>query len=272
MNRKLMVNKLATLGRFHSQTTPVYSEEKTLAVSKNTLLFKPYDSLRSLEATNSGNIFQELYFPAQILVERWKNVRGQLSFLAASLSCTYPRVGFPELSPKISSFESVAVKLDEAYSSTWAAIPLIDILLELAETEHYVAVRLIFDIPLKHCPETLLLSLACGSPRWNEMYRELLHILFQMFFDNHPNFMPVARKLYSIHPSLLEYGIIEAWKRNPSCLTRILDVCQDLKIVPEILQHSEYYEFSNRLGSFSSTKRISQLGKVAKRSDEGKRA
>jgi CCR4-NOT transcription complex subunit 1 len=194
-------------------------------------------------------------------MERWNNVRGQLSLLAASLSCTYPRVNFWELTPRVAPFETVAVKLDETYSATWSAIPLVNILLELAETEHYMAVRLIFDIPLKHCPETLLLALSQCEPRWNQMYRELVHILFAMFFDNHPNFMSVSRRLYSVNPDLLKYGIVEAWKKSPACLTRILDVCQDLKIVPEVLQHSKNSQFSIDLAVLAARREYLNLEK-----------
>ncbi|GJD10455.1 CCR4-NOT transcription complex subunit 1 [Galdieria sulphuraria] len=203
----------------------------------------------------------DTYFPAHILMKRWNNVRGQLSFLAASLSCTYPKVNFWDLSPKVAPFESVAVKLDETYAITWSAVPLIDTLLELAETEHYMAVRLIFDIPLKHCPEVLLLALSQCEPRWSKMYRELVHILFVLFFDNHPNFMPVARRLYYVNADLLKYGIVEAWKKSPSCLTRILDVCQDLKVVPEVLQHSNCSQFSIDLAVLAARREYLNLEK-----------
>ncbi|GJQ08903.1 hypothetical protein GpartN1_g694.t1 [Galdieria partita] len=203
----------------------------------------------------------DAYFPARILMERWNNVRGQLSFLAASLSCTYPKVNFWDLSPKVAPFENVAVKVDETYAATWSSVPLIDTLLELAETEHYMAVRLIFDIPLKHCPEILLLALAQCEPRWSKMYRELVHILFVMFFDNHPNFMPVARRLYYVNADLLKYGVVEAWKKSPSCLTRILDVCQDLKIVPEVLQHSNCSQFSIDLAVLAARREYLNLEK-----------
>lgn len=51
-------------------------------------------------------------------------------------------------------------KAASALVHNWESLPLIETLLDLAETEDYATVRAIFDYPLEHCPELLLLKLA----------------------------------------------------------------------------------------------------------------
>ena len=58
-------------------------------------------------------------------------------------------------------------------------------LLSLSELGHFAEVRAIFEIPLKHHPETLLLGLAQVQTQWNTLRQELVSLLLPMFIASH---------------------------------------------------------------------------------------
>ena len=121
-------------------------------------------------------------------------------------------------------------------NSPWYSLALIETLLKLAETEHHTALRAIFDAPIKQCPELLLLGLTQVKPSWNNVLRaELISVLMSMFLGNHPNSSLVLHKLYNTAPSVVIRGMVEMYFKDPSSLSRILDISQDLKALNTIL-------------------------------------
>lgn len=122
-------------------------------------------------------------------------------------------------------------------NSPWYSLALIETLLRLAETEHHTALRAIFDAPIKQCPELLLLGLIQVKPSWNNVLRsELISILMAMFLGNHPNSSLVLHKLFHIAPSVVVRGMVEMYYKDPSSLSRLLDIAQtDLKALASIL-------------------------------------
>lgn len=121
-------------------------------------------------------------------------------------------------------------------NSPWYSLALIETLLKLAETEHHTALRAIFDAPIKQCPELLLLGLTQVKPSWNNVLRsELISVLMSMFLGNHPNSSLVLHKLYHTAPSVVIRGMVEMYFKDPSSLSRILDISQDLKALNTIL-------------------------------------
>ena len=59
-------------------------------------------------------------------------------------------------------------KLQNGHANhAWLCLDLLDVLCQLAEKGHASIVRLIFDYPLKHCPEVLLLGLAHINVQFN---------------------------------------------------------------------------------------------------------
>ena len=56
-------------------------------------------------------------------------------------------------------------KSASALTHNWDSLPLVEVLLDLSETEDYATVRALFEYPLEHCPELLLLKLGQAKVR-----------------------------------------------------------------------------------------------------------
>ncbi len=123
-------------------------------------------------------------FPSDFLIaENWKNTAGQLSFLklavaappdvfnfatASSLQRIPDSDGMPPSSsssllvgsPVIGGSPAIGGASSKSINQSWYSLSLIETMLRLGECENYNIVRGIFNYPIKHCPELLLLGLA----------------------------------------------------------------------------------------------------------------
>ena len=64
---------------------------------------------------------------------------------------------------------------------------------------------------------------------------ELISTLMALFLGNHPNSSLVLHKLYHASPSVVIRGMVEMYFKDPSSLSRLLDIAQDLKALNTIL-------------------------------------
>lgn len=84
----------------------------------------------------------------------WENKAGQLSILTLALDAPPDVINFAEASSR-------KVLFDNTQNSIWSSLDLIETLLKLAEgPENYNTVRKIFETPIKHFPEILVIALA----------------------------------------------------------------------------------------------------------------
>lgn len=187
------------------------------------------------------NNIQEVLFATT-----WTNTTGQLSFLKLALAAPPDVFNFATAPRRQSPIDAIPSKSVPPLgpppppaappNSPWYSLALIETLLKLAETEHHTALRAIFDAPIKQCPELLLLGLTQVKPSWNNVLRsELINVLMSMFLGNHPNSSLVLHKLYHTAPSVVIRGMVEMYFKDPSSLSRILDISQDLKALNTIL-------------------------------------
>jgi len=51
-----------------------------------------------------------------------------------------------------------------------------------------------------------------------------------MFLANHPNSSFVLHKLWAINRSLVMRGMVDMYAKDPTCLSRLLDVAHDIKV------------------------------------------
>jgi CCR4-NOT transcription complex subunit 1 len=93
------------------------------------------------------------------LFENWKNSAGQLSFLKLAVAAPPDIFNFASSSSVRIDAEGLP-SVGKTLNQSWYSLSLIETLLRLAETENYSIVRNVFNYPIKHCPELLLLGLA----------------------------------------------------------------------------------------------------------------
>eukprot|EP00026_Physarum_polycephalum_P000086 Phypoly_transcript_00086.p1 GENE.Phypoly_transcript_00086~~Phypoly_transcript_00086.p1 ORF type:complete len:2362 (+),score=414.48 Phypoly_transcript_00086:843-7088(+) len=186
-------------------------------------------------------------FPLEVLFSTlWLNTTGQLSFLKLALAAPPDVFNFATAPRRQSPIDALPSRSVPPLgpppppaappNSPWYSLALIETLLKLAETEHHTALRAIFDAPIKQCPELLLLGLTQVKPSWNNVLRaELISTLMTLFLGNHPTSSLVLHKLYHTAPSVVIRGMVEMYFKDPSSLSRLLDIAQDLKALNAIL-------------------------------------
>ena len=183
-------------------------------------------------------------FPVDYLFGLWHNTSAQLSLLKLAVSA--PPELFQFSPPPAQSFlDGVPPAVKAAIGTPrqhWFNLHLVKTLLGLAEVEHYALVRMIFDHPIKACPEILFLVLSqIKEP--NALHQELCEELMQIFLCNHPNCSFVLNRVWFRGPALDRHnrpivirGMVEAYRKDPSCLPRLLDIAQmNLKALGPIL-------------------------------------
>ncbi|KAF5732911.1 Ccr4-not transcription complex putative isoform 1 [Tripterygium wilfordii] len=191
----------------------------------------------------------------------WKNTDGQLSFLEYAVKAP------PEIFTFIHSSRQL-VYMDALHSHklqigqtnhAWLCIDLWDVLCELAERGHARSVRSMLENPVKHCPEVLLLGMAHTSTAYNLLQNEVFFTLFPMMVKS-----TVANglvlHLWHINPDIVLRGFVDAYSIEPDTLTRILDICQELKILSSALEMIPS-PCSIRLAALASRKELVDLEK-----------
>ncbi|XP_041077409.1 CCR4-NOT transcription complex subunit 1-like isoform X2 [Polyodon spathula] len=210
-------------------------------------------------------------FPVDLIYRPWKHAEGQLSFVQHSL-----------MNPDIFCFadypcHTVAIDIlkappedDNREIATWKSLDLIESLLRLSEVGQYEQVKQLFNFPIKHCPDMLVLALLQISTSWHTLRHELISTLMPIFLGNHPNSAIILH--YAWHgqgqsPSirqLIMHSMAEWYMRgeqyDQAKLSRILDVAQDLKSLSMLLNGTPF-AFVIDLAALASRREYLKLDK-----------
>ncbi|KAF5731634.1 Ccr4-not transcription complex putative isoform 1 [Tripterygium wilfordii] len=191
----------------------------------------------------------------------WKNTDGQLSFLKYAVKAP------PEIFTFVHSSRQL-VYMDALHSHelqpgqtnhSWLCIDLLDVLCELAERGHASSVRSILENPVEHCPEVLLLGMAHTSTAYNLLQNEVFLTIFPVMVKS-TMANGLVLHLWHINPDLVLRGFVDAYSIEPDSLTRILDICQELKILSSVLEMIPS-PCSIRLAALASRKELVDLEK-----------
>ncbi|KAI8975394.1 CCR4-Not complex component, Not1-domain-containing protein [Mycotypha africana] len=115
-------------------------------------------------------------------------------------------------------------------------LDLLESVMNLAGTAASEDVRVFMDRLAIQAPELLLIGLAQIQPIKNELHRSLLPKLLNIFLIGHVNSPLVIRLLWHVQPNLLLEGFFEMYKKDPTSVSRVLDLAQEAKIVVDILK------------------------------------
>ncbi|RCH87955.1 hypothetical protein CU098_004083, partial [Rhizopus stolonifer] len=188
-------------------------------------------------------VHKEDPFPVHIFLQPWMHVRGQFSVLyymvyalpeLLDMSQTGRRVIPEELMPVLPvSMRQAATQLA---SQQLNCLSLLEAIMDLAGTVVSEDVKVLMDRLAIQAPELLMIGLAQIQPMKNELHRTLLPKLLNIFFIGHVNSALVIRLLWHVQPHLLLEGFFDMYKKDPTCISRILDIAQEAKIVVHILK------------------------------------
>ncbi|KHG29327.1 CCR4-NOT transcription complex subunit 1 [Gossypium arboreum] len=167
----------------------------------------------------------------------WKNSEGQLSFLKYAVSAVPDVFTFDHSSRKLAYMDAVyGHKLHLANENhAWLCLDLLDVLCQLAERGHTIFVRSMLDYPLKHCPEVLLLGMAHVNTAYNLLLHDVTSTVFPMIIKNALG-AGMVLELWNVKANLVLRGFVEVHNSEPDGMIRILEVCQELKILSSVLE------------------------------------
>ncbi|XP_020538535.1 CCR4-NOT transcription complex subunit 1 isoform X2 [Jatropha curcas] len=191
----------------------------------------------------------------------WKNTQGQLSFLK------YAALAPPEVFTYAHSGRQLVYndavhghKLQLGHANhAWLCLDLLDVLCQLAEMGHSSSIRSMLEYPLKHCPEILLLGMSHINTVYNLLQHEVSYTVFPMIIKSATGSSMILY-LWHVNPSLVVRGFVDAHNMEPDCMTKILDICQELKILSAVLDTIPS-PFGIRLAALASRQELVDLEK-----------
>jgi CCR4-NOT transcription complex subunit 1 len=111
---------------------------------------------------------------------------------------------------------------------------------QVIDTESFEDAKPIFEMASRQCPELLCIALASLDPTWNSINKEILVKLTCGFLLGQPSSSVVLPRVWALNPNVLLFCMVEMHRRDATCLSRLLDVAQELKILPVILDAKPY--------------------------------
>ncbi|KAG8083808.1 hypothetical protein GUJ93_ZPchr0010g10249 [Zizania palustris] len=194
-------------------------------------------------------------FPLHVICgSLWKNTEGQLSFLKHAAAAPSDTFTFKHCSRK------VYPELDNSMqgNQAWYCLDLLEVLCQLAELGYATVVRSMLDYPLIHCPDVLLLGVSHINTAYNLLQYEILSCVFPAILKD-TTYSSLMSSLWHVNPYLTLRGFVDSHS-NINCLLRTVDICQDLMILPAVLD-STPFAFSIKLATVAFRKNHSNLEK-----------
>lgn len=230
-----------------------FKEPKSLV-----LLFKVFKKMQKL------NNFQ---FPVNVVFGRWKNPLSQAIFLVNYIQAAQPDVLFyNEIQKKtvtLPKSSSIQINnLNPIMLQFFACLEILELLVELSETDFFNEIRSLFDTPITKCPDLLLLGLMQIQPKHGyHIMEELYSQLLSIYLSNPNNSIEIVEAIWSQKPELISLyfsGLFEQ-DRSHSTLLRAIETSQILKdSLPSIL-NSRNDIFAVSLAILAAKKNLIQL-------------
>ncbi|KAJ3332113.1 hypothetical protein HDU76_001257 [Blyttiomyces sp. JEL0837] len=207
------------------------------------------------------DIFQ---FPISAFFGRWKNIKGQYSFLKQAVQSAPELFSFSSSMRRVIS-DPASVTSIKTISSTflnqpWNSLDLIETLVSISESELYEDVKVFLEFSSQQSPELMLLGLSQIGGTWSTLHKELASNLVMMFLTGHPSSSFVLPLLWQFSQQLVIAGLIHMYSKDPTCLSRILDVAQEMKALSQILE-AKPFSFAIDLAALASRRDYLNLEK-----------
>ncbi|KAL6965062.1 hypothetical protein U1Q18_036119 [Sarracenia purpurea var. burkii] len=189
----------------------------------------------------------------------WKNTEGQLSFLKHAVSAPPEVFTFAHSGRQLAYVDAVhGHKFQLGHTNhAWLSLDLLEVLCLLAERGHASTVRSMLKDPIEHCPEVLLLGMAHVNTAYNLIQYEVSSSVFPMILKNCEGSGMILH-LWHVNPNLLLRGFLDAHNTDPDDINRVLDICQELKILLPVLDMVPSY-FGIRMAALASRRELVDL-------------
>ena len=210
---------------------------------------------------------QQFQFPTALIFEKWNNSSSQALFLINLIQAGQPEiVNFNDLPKRTLSLEKLSnIKISSLSPSLlqfFTSLEILELLVELSESDYYSEIRSLFDLPISKCPEILLLGLAQIEPQMgysllNELYNQLL----PQYLDNYTNSMSLLESIWNLKPQVIISALSETFNKDSSLanLSKIFEICQAIKNSLESILDCDNYRLSISLAILAADKNLITL-------------
>ncbi|KAJ3103919.1 hypothetical protein HDU97_009731 [Phlyctochytrium planicorne] len=216
---------------------------------------------------NSSKVaFKDLSrFPTKVFLGEWKHVKGQFSFLKNAIQFA-PDLFGPSYTPRRVVTDTVVVPavakplLVSISSQPWNSLDLIQTLMLVTEKDAGEETKAFFEFSFQQSPELILLGLAQLPVPWSALHKEFASNLVMMFLVGHPNSGAVLPLLWQFNQPLTLAGLVHLYTKEPSLLSRVLDIAQEIKALPQFLE-AKPFSFAIDLAALASRRDYLNLEK-----------
>jgi CCR4-NOT transcription complex subunit 1 len=189
-------------------------------------------------------------FPAEMFFGSgniWANRRSQIAFLTHVLLHPMEQIDFLASSDRkrVMNYPAPIAEAclqSKAICDPWRSLDLIETLLTLANSPFYSDVRKLFEVPIKHCPEALLLAFASirnqsSLPSHSTVMHDVVTaVLVPHCSQELPTTSLLLTHLWESWPSAFVGAMIEAYRmKGGEAIPAILKIGNEVKQVPLIL-------------------------------------
>ncbi|KAI7742072.1 hypothetical protein M8C21_030078 [Ambrosia artemisiifolia] len=191
----------------------------------------------------------------------WRNSEGQLSFLKYAVSAPPEVFMFSHCKRQLANVDAViSQKLQSGYANhAWICLDLLEVLCQLAERGLAKSVRSLLEYPLQHCPEVLLYGMAHVNTPYNLLQHEVSLAVVPVILKD-ASVGGVLLHLWHVNPPFLLRALNDAVNIDSDNITRVLDLCQELKVISPVLDMVPM-SLGIRLAALASRKELIDLEK-----------
>lgn len=166
-------------------------------------------------------------------------------------------INYEDYQGSAASIRNLAMSLSH---SSWNCHELLEFTAFLIDTEFFEEVKPIFELASRQAPEILCIGLASFNPSWNSINKEILVKLTCGFLIGQTSSPVVLPRIWALNPNTMLVCMAEMHRRDATCLSRLLDVAQELKIIPYLLD-AKPFSFAIDVAALASRRQHLNLEK-----------
>ena len=186
-------------------------------------------------------------FPTSFFLGRWNNKVNQIQFLIHACQIATEIFWNPTVTKYIvnvndfGSSNAARYFVNSCMKQCWNNWDLIALIIEYsADAQYAQGTGRLIDLALEQAPEILLLAFARMDAGWNPWIKNLAPKLVVSVINGHPQWQVIISALWEYNPLLVVSGLALMFLADNSTLGRAIDIAQELKCLPEILEMKPY--------------------------------
>jgi CCR4-NOT transcription complex subunit 1 len=197
-------------------------------------------------------------FPADMFFgtnKIWTHRAAQISFLKQVLLHPEDAVNFVASSDKkrVVDYPPAIMEISKSKQllAPWSSLDLVATLLMLAESPYFAEIQAIFAVPMKHCPEALMLTLAAlhsDGMQSNLMHEMVVSMLLPHCAKDLPTTGLMLPQLWETWSAIVVSALMELYRANGAdSVGRILDIGNQLKqltLMLDMMPHDTSFELA----------------------------